>query len=201
MVAALSRNDGLLNLGHELLAIHKAQSKTPEISQITGTDDLQHVDAPVHSLNPGFHQTQNPPHPHSPAADMTSRSYPAQHNSPNFAAVPAALAGLYRAAKVGLVTSLRDGMNLVAKEYVAAQDPEDPGVLVLSQFAGASHELEQALIVNPYDVRAIGEAVDQALHMPLAERRERWCNMMDVLRRNDITHWRERFVTALQLAT
>jgi trehalose 6-phosphate synthase len=113
----------------------------------------------------------------------------------------AALAGLYRAAKVGLVTSLRDGMNLVAKEYVAAQDPEDPGVLVLSQFAGASHELEQALIVNPYDVRAIGEAVDQALHMPLAERRERWCNMMDVLRRNDITRWRERFVTALQLAT
>jgi hypothetical protein len=92
MVAALSRNDGLLNLGHELLAIHKDQSKTPEISQITSTDDLQHVDAPVHSLNPGFHQTQNPPHPHSPAADMTSRSYPAQHNSPNFAAVPTQLA-------------------------------------------------------------------------------------------------------------
>ena len=80
------------------------------------------------------------------------------------------------------------------------QDPEDPGALVLSQFAGVVHELEQALIVNPYDVRAIGEAMDQALRMPLAERRERWFNMMDVLRRNDITRWRERFVTALQSA-
>jgi len=80
----------LLNLGHKLLAIHKAQAKIPEVAQVTGTDDLQHVDAPDHSLNPGFHQMQNQPHPQSPAADMTGRSYPTQHNSPNFAAVPSA---------------------------------------------------------------------------------------------------------------
>jgi hypothetical protein len=88
MVATLRRNDRLLNLGHKLLAIHKAQSKIPEVAQVPRRDDLQHVDAPDHSLNPGFHQTQNQPHPHSPAADMTGRSYPTQHNSPNFAAVP-----------------------------------------------------------------------------------------------------------------
>ena len=74
MVAALRRNDGLLNLGHELLAIHKAQSKIAEVAQVTGTDDLQHVDAPDHSLNPGFHQTQNQPHLQSPAANMLDRS-------------------------------------------------------------------------------------------------------------------------------
>jgi hypothetical protein len=74
MLAALRRNDGLLNLGYKLLAIHQAQAKIPEVAQVTGTDDLQHVDAPDHSLNPGFHQTQNQPHPQSPAADMTGQS-------------------------------------------------------------------------------------------------------------------------------
>ena len=112
----------------------------------------------------------------------------------------AALAGLYRAAKVGLITPLRDGMNLVAKEYVASQDPDDPGVLVLSQFAGSAHELHQALIVNPYDVGEIGEAVERALRMPLDERRKRWSDMMEVLRNNNISRWRERFITALQSA-
>lgn len=107
------------------------------------------------------------------------------------------LAGLYRAARVGLVTPLRDGMNLVAKEYVASQDPDDPGVLVLSQFAGAAHELDQALIVNPYDTSDIGEALERALGMSREERRERWHGLMDVLRRNDINRWRERFVAAL----
>ena len=84
-----------------------------------------------------------------------------------------ALAGLYRAARVGLVTPLRDGMNLVAKEYVAAQDAEDPGVLVLSRFAGASAELKSALLVNPYDPEAVGAAIRRALDMPLDERKRR----------------------------
>ena len=83
------------------------------------------------------------------------------------------LAGLYRAARVGLVTPLRDGMNLVAKEYVASQDPDDPGVLILSLFAGASHEFTAALLVNPYDPDSVAGAIGQALAMPLAERRER----------------------------
>jgi hypothetical protein len=93
MVAALRRNDRLLNLGHELLAIHQAQAKIPEIAQVTGTDDLQHVDALDHSLNPGFHQTQNQPHPHSPAADMTGRSYPAAYISPTLRQSPLRLRG------------------------------------------------------------------------------------------------------------
>lgn len=83
------------------------------------------------------------------------------------------LAGLFRIARIGLVTPLRDGMNLVAKEYVAAQDPADPGVLILSRFAGAAEELSDALLVNPYDPDDIAEAMDAALEMPLEERQER----------------------------
>jgi hypothetical protein len=74
MVAALRRDQRLLDLGHKLLAIHQAQSKIPEVAQVTGTDDLQHVNAPDHALVPGFHQTQNQPHPQSPAANMPDRS-------------------------------------------------------------------------------------------------------------------------------
>ena len=87
-------------------------------------------------------------------------------------------------------------MNLVAKEYVACQDPEDPGVLVLSRFAGAAEELRDALIVNPYD-KSVADALQKALTMPLEERKARYDAMMEVLRRNDISLWRENFVTAL----
>ena len=107
------------------------------------------------------------------------------------------LFGLMRAAQIGLVTPLRDGMNLVAKEYVAAQDPADPGVLVLSCFAGAARELGDALVINPFDIDAIAEAVRNALNMPLGLRQERWQAMMAVLRRNDITSWRETFMRCL----
>jgi trehalose 6-phosphate synthase len=108
------------------------------------------------------------------------------------------LSGFYRHAKVGFVTPLRDGMNLVAKEYVASQDPDDPGVLVLSRFAGAAREMHGALIVNPYDTEALAEALDRALTMPLDERRSRWETMMAVLRTNTITHWRENFLSHLR---
>ncbi len=111
------------------------------------------------------------------------------------------LLGFYRCARIGLVTPLRDGMNLVAKEYVAAQDPDDPGVLVLSRFAGAAPELAVgAIIVNPYDVEGVAESLQRALNMPREERRERHAAMMKVLRENDISHWRERFVQALEAA-
>ena len=104
---------------------------------------------------------------------------------------------LYAEAQVGLVTPLRDGMNLVAKEYVAAQNPGDPGVLILSQFAGAACELDAALIVNPYDPAATAEALETALAMPLAERRERHAAMLQVMRRNSLDRWRDRFVADL----
>jgi trehalose 6-phosphate synthase len=107
------------------------------------------------------------------------------------------LCGFLRAARIGLVTPLRDGMNLVAKEYVAAQDPDDPGALVLSCFAGAAHELTDALLVNPYDVDGVAEAIQEALVMPREERTQRWRAMMAVLRRNDIVAWRESFTAAL----
>ena len=110
------------------------------------------------------------------------------------------LAGYYRASRIGLVTPLRDGMNFVAKEYVAAQDPHNPGVLVLSQFAGAAQELDTALIVNPFDIDAVAEAIEQGLSMPLAERRGRWEAMMDRLKRQDITAWRESFLAAVMAA-
>ena len=107
------------------------------------------------------------------------------------------LAGLYRLARVCLVTPLRDGMNLVAKEFVAAQDPADPGVLVLSKFAGAAHQMEGALILNPYDCQAMGNAVHRGLTMPHEERIERWRMMMDRISRESLTWWRESFITAL----
>lgn len=104
---------------------------------------------------------------------------------------------IFRLTDIGLVTPLRDGMNLVAKEYVAAQDPEDPGVLVLSRFAGAANELTSALIVNPYDRDEVAAALNQAVLMPLNERISRYNDMMAVLRKNDITHWRETFMKDL----
>jgi trehalose 6-phosphate synthase len=107
------------------------------------------------------------------------------------------LAGLYRAAHVGLVTPLRDGMNLVAKEYVAAQDPEDPGVLVLSRYAGAAEQMTDALIVNPFSREEMSEALARALAMPREERRKRWRRLMDGVLRDDVAAWRDRFVAAL----
>ncbi|MET2527977.1 alpha,alpha-trehalose-phosphate synthase (UDP-forming) [Ralstonia pseudosolanacearum] len=111
------------------------------------------------------------------------------------------LMALFRASHIGYVTPLRDGMNLVAKEYVAAQDPEAPGVLVLSRFAGAARELDAALIVNPYDTRGMAEALNRALTMPLEERKARHAHMMDRLRAADLTAWRERFLADLRGAS
>ncbi|OYY90224.1 MAG: trehalose-6-phosphate synthase [Sphingomonas sp. 28-66-16] len=107
------------------------------------------------------------------------------------------LAGVYRAARVGLVTPLRDGMNLVAKEYVAAQDPADPGVLILSRFAGASMQLPQALLVNPYSPDELADSIERALAMSRDERIARWQPMFDNVRNHDVIWWRSRFTTAL----
>ena len=104
-----------------------------------------------------------------------------------------------RVADVAVVTPVRDGMNLVAKEYVAAQDPERPGVLVLSTLVGAAKELgEGALLVNPYDNMAVGRTLKQALVMPLEERQSRHHHMLESLRKNSISDWHERFVSALR---
>jgi trehalose 6-phosphate synthase len=108
------------------------------------------------------------------------------------------LAGLYRTAQVGVVTPLHDGMNLVAKEYVAAQNPVDPGVLVLSKFAGAANELDTALLVNPHDIDGMAQTIATALSMPLMERRLRWEAMMAKLRASTIQGWFNDFVEALQ---
>ncbi len=104
------------------------------------------------------------------------------------------LMGFLRAARVALVTPVRDGMNLVAKEFVASQDPADPGVLILSPMAGAAEELGAALQVNPYDKRGMAMALETALNMPLQERRQRHEQMLAAVRRNDIHNWYGRFV-------
>ena len=108
------------------------------------------------------------------------------------------LAGMYRAANVGLVTPFRDGMNLVAMEYIAAQAEEDPGILVLSKFASAAWQLREALIVNPYDKEEVTDTIWQALQMPLKERRRRWTANMDSLRQNDLDRWRDNFLDTLE---
>ncbi len=107
------------------------------------------------------------------------------------------LPGLYRAASVALVTPLRDGMNLVAKEFVAAQDPEDPGVLVLSRFAGAAAQMRDALLVNPYDTTRTAETIQRALQMSLEERQRRHNALLEGIRKEDVHWWRERFLAAL----
>jgi trehalose 6-phosphate synthase len=107
------------------------------------------------------------------------------------------LAGFYRTAQVGLVTPLQDGMNLVAKEYVAAQNPADPGVLVLSEFAGAARELDTAVLVNPHDIDGMAKKISLALGMPLEERRERWLAMIDKLRATSVQSWFSDFVSML----
>jgi trehalose 6-phosphate synthase len=107
------------------------------------------------------------------------------------------LAALYRGSQIGLVTPLRDGMNLVAKEYVAAQDPENPGVLILSRFAGAAEDLQEALIVNPYDVDEVAQAIHKAVIMPLEERKQRHAALLAKIREHDACNWMSSFLRAL----
>ena len=109
----------------------------------------------------------------------------------------ASLAGLYRLARIGLVTPLRDGMNLVAHEYVASQNPEDPGVLVLSRFAGAAEIFHDALIINPFDTDETAEAMRVGLAMPLDERKERWRNLMEAAKTYDVDNWADSYLKAL----
>jgi trehalose 6-phosphate synthase len=109
----------------------------------------------------------------------------------------AVLAGYYRAAQVGLVTPLQDGMNLVAKEYVAAQNPLDPGVLVLSEFAGAARQLDAALLVNPHDEDSVAATILKALTMPIQERRQRWGSMITRMEDSALDAWFSDFVSAL----
>ena len=109
-----------------------------------------------------------------------------------------ALAGIFQLSRVGLVTPLRDGMNLVAKEYVAAQSEHDPGVLVLSRFAGAAFQLSAALIVNPYDIQDMTKHMQLALNMSLEERRERWSDSYRIVRDFGVVGWCEDFLEALR---
>ena len=107
------------------------------------------------------------------------------------------LAAMYRASRIGLVTPIRDGMNLVAKEYVAAQDPEDPGVLVLSAFAGAAERMSDALLVNPYDSDEVADAIERARLMGRDERIARHQALMAVLRHDSSDHWQASYLAAL----
>nr|WP_255561769.1 trehalose-6-phosphate synthase [Pseudohoeflea sp. DP4N28-3] len=109
------------------------------------------------------------------------------------------LAALYRYSRLALVTPLFDGMNLVAKEYVAAQDSADPGVLLLSQFAGAAEEMKEALIINPHDPQGLAKAIRRGLEMPLEERRERHEALYKRLADNDVSKWSETFIKQLEL--
>ena len=107
------------------------------------------------------------------------------------------MAGYMREARVGLVTPLRDGMNLVAKEYVAAQDPQDPGVLILSRFAGAARQLEAAVLVNPNDIDDLADALDRALRMRLDERQDRWQSLWLSIADASPLNWGRSFIAAL----
>lgn len=111
------------------------------------------------------------------------------------------LAGLYRQARIGLVTPLADGMNLVAKEYVAAQDVVDPGVLILSRFAGAAETMTEALIINPHDPHEMAEAMAEAMHMTPKKRRRRHAALLQEVIEHDVGWWSASYLTALTEAT
>ena len=121
-----------------------------------------------------------------PAISYLHASYPREE-----------MAALYRAADIMVVSPYRDGMNLVAKEYVAAQSDGDPGVLVLSRFAGAADDMDGAVIVNPYDIEGVAEAMHFGLTMPLDERQDRWHRLFAQVQEHDVLHWRRSFVKAL----
>ncbi len=89
-------------------------------------------------------------------------------------------------------------MNLVAKEYVAAQDASDPGVLILSRFAGAAEDLKETLIVNPYDLDEMADALRTALEMSLEERKARYARLLEVVTRQDTKAWQQSFLASLQ---
>lgn len=108
------------------------------------------------------------------------------------------LSGYHRLARLGIVTPLRDGMNLVAKEYIAAQNPADPGVMILSRFAGAAEEMCDALLVNPFDSEAIAEAMHRALLMPLDERQARYKSLITRIRAHSARHFCQTFLAALR---
>jgi len=118
-----------------------------------------------------------------------------------YRSVPRAkLREVYRSSRIGLLTPLRDGMNLVSKEYIASQNPEDPGVPILSRFAGAAEQLVDALIVNPYNTEEVADAIKQALVMEKPERIERYARSMDVIRLHDTAAWSETFIRTLESA-
>ncbi|MDP5306929.1 alpha,alpha-trehalose-phosphate synthase (UDP-forming) [Paracoccus spongiarum] len=107
------------------------------------------------------------------------------------------LAGLYRQARIGLVTPLADGMNLVAKEYVAAQDVSDPGVLILSRFAGAAETMTEALIINPHDPTELAEAMARAMQMTANERRRRHAVLLRDVSEHDVGWWSAEYLATL----
>jgi trehalose 6-phosphate synthase len=173
----------------ELLARHPETRKSATLIQIASpsredvgayTDILHELEALCGSINGNYGELDGMPVRY-------------MHRTVARARLP----GLYRAARVALVTPLRDGMNLVAKEFLCAQDPEDPGVLVLSRFAGAAEQLKEALLVNPYDTEGTAAAILLALQMPLEERRRRYFAMMDTIRRQDVHWWCDTFLAEL----
>ncbi|MFT3731259.1 MAG: trehalose-6-phosphate synthase [Hyphomicrobium sp.] len=107
------------------------------------------------------------------------------------------LRDIYRTSRIGLVTPLLDGMNLVAKEYIASQDPKDPGVLILSKFAGSAEQLSDTLLVNPYDLNDIAQCLKLALDMPLSERRSRYDALIKIVRKHDADAWGRSYFAAL----
>ena len=113
------------------------------------------------------------------------------------ALAPSLLAALYRVCRVGLITPFSEGMSLTAKDFVVMQRPEDPGVLILSQFARVAEELDGALIVNPFEIERVAEALGRAVEMPLAERQARWESMNHILEASSVEAWSSRFIERL----
>ncbi len=156
------------------------QVAVPSRERVEQYGDLRaHVEQLVGEINGEFGEVGRPP------IHYLHRTLPVEE-----------LVALYLAADVMLVTPLRDGMNLVAKEYVASRI-DGTGVLVLSEFTGSAKELQSALLVNPHDIDGLEAALNTALHMPIGEQKDRMKSLRRALRRNDVFHWADTFMEAL----
>lgn len=196
LIVGVDRVDYTKGIPERLRGVDRLLQKHPELK---GTFHFVQVGAPSRTHIPAYRDLTD-------EVNKLAHDINASHGTDDWKPVvflnehhgPEDIFALYRASAGCVVSSLHDGMNLVAKEYVAAQSPVDPGVLVLSKFAGAANELDAALIVNPHDIDGMARTIAMALSMPLNERRMRYEIMMTKLRRHSIQQWFADFVETLQ---
>jgi trehalose 6-phosphate synthase/phosphatase len=197
-ILGIDRLDYTKGLELKLLGFQKALRKYPEL---IGKVNLLQVAVPSRQKVPFYAKIKKD-------LDQLVGAINGEFGAPNYVPVQyifnsipeETLLALYRRANAALVTSKRDGMNLVAMEYVMAQNKDTPGVLILSEFAGAASLLPDALIINPWDADAVADSIYRSVHMETEERHQRLNNLQETLLRYSASKWAESFIQELEAA-